>query len=224
MSVSRCSEFGSGRFTGNTELWPKLTDVYLAGVLAQGKQLGALRRFTLDDRNDWPSAWTPDSKAVLFVSNRDGLSHIFRQAVEATHADLLIGGNDNLEAPQLTPDGLSALYVAFPSSGKATDNSRLMRVSLSGRPSELALEEPGIGGYKCARLPSSVCIYSRVDNGVQRFFTFDPAGGKVKELPAAKRRSDDGPGAPGAFRRMAGTWRAPDRQIRMSRQESASLI
>jgi DNA-binding winged helix-turn-helix (wHTH) protein/Tol biopolymer transport system component len=171
------------------------TDVYLAEVLAKGKQLGALRRFTLDDRNDWPSAWTPDSKAVLFVSNRDGLNHIFKQAVEATHADLLIGGNDNLGAPQLTPDGLSALYVAFPSSGKATDNSRLMRVSLSGGPSDLALEEPGIGGYKCARLPSTVCIYSRVDNGVQRFFTFDPAGGKVKELPAAKRRSDDGPGS-----------------------------
>ena len=72
------------------------TDVYLAEVLAQGKQLGALRRFTLDDRNDLPSAWTPDSKAVLFVSNRDGLNHIFRQAVEATHADLLIGGKDNL--------------------------------------------------------------------------------------------------------------------------------
>lgn len=116
------------------------TDVYLAEVPAQGKQLGALRRFTLDDRNDLPSAWTPDSKAVLFVSDRDGLNHIFRQAVEATHADLLIGGTDNLGAPQLTPDGLSALYVAFPSSGKATDNSRLMRVSLSGGHSDLALE------------------------------------------------------------------------------------
>jgi DNA-binding winged helix-turn-helix (wHTH) protein/Tol biopolymer transport system component len=171
------------------------TDVYLAEVMAQGKQLGTLRRFTLDDRNDWPSAWTPDSKAVLFVSNRDGLNHIFKQAVEDTHADLLIGGKDNLGPPQLTPDGLSALYVAFPSSGKATDNSRLMRVSLSGGPSDLALEEPGIGGYKCARLPSTVCIYSRVDNGVQRFFSFDPAGGKVNELPAAKRRSDDGPGS-----------------------------
>ena len=171
------------------------TDVYLAEVLAQGKQLGPLRRFTLDDRDDLPSAWTPDSKAVLFVSNRDGPNHIFRQAVEATHADLLIGGKDNLGTPQLTPDGLSALYVVFPSSGKATDNSRLMRVSLSGGPSDLALEEPGIGGYKCARLPSTVCIYSLVDNGVQRFFSFDPAGGKVKELPAAKRRSDDGPGS-----------------------------
>jgi hypothetical protein len=116
--------------------------------------------------------------------------------VEATHADLLIGGKDNLGAPQVTPDGLSALYVAFPSSGKATDNSRLMRVSLSGGPSDLSLEEPGIGGYKCARLPSTVCIYSRVDNGVQRFFTFDPAGGKVKELPLRRGGPMMGPGAP----------------------------
>jgi Tol biopolymer transport system component len=170
------------------------TDVYLAELLAQGK-LSALRRFTLDDREDWPSAWTPDSKAVLFVSNRDGPNHVFRQSIDATHADLLVGGKDNLGHPQLTPDGLSALYLVFPSSGKATDNSRLMRVPLSGGPSELALEEPGIGGYQCARLPSILCIYSRIDNGQQRFFRFDPAGGKVSELPAAKRPSDDGPGS-----------------------------
>jgi Tol biopolymer transport system component len=171
------------------------TDVYLAEVLGQGKQLSALRRFTLDDRDDRPSAWTPDSKAVLFVSNRDGPNHIFKQSIHATHADRLMGGKDNLGHAQLTPDGLSALYLVFPSSGKSTDNSRLMRVPLAGGPSELALEEPGIGNYKCARLPSTLCIYSRIDNGLQRFFTFDPARGKLRELLAAKRPSDDGPGS-----------------------------
>jgi hypothetical protein len=40
-----------------------------------------------------------------------------------------------------------------------------------------------------------MCIYSRIENGLQRFFIFDPAGGKVTELPAAKRPSDDGPGS-----------------------------
>ena len=40
--------------------------------------------------------------------------------MEDTHADLLIGGKDNL-GPSAPPDGLSAL-IAFPSSGKATDN------------------------------------------------------------------------------------------------------
>jgi DNA-binding winged helix-turn-helix (wHTH) protein/Tol biopolymer transport system component len=170
------------------------TDVYLTELLAQGK-LSALRRFTLDDREDWPSAWTSDSKEVLFVSNRDGPNHIFRQSIDATHPDLLVGGKDNLGHPQLTPDGLSALYLVFPSSGKVTDNSRLMRIPLAGGPSELALEEPGIGGYRCARLPSTLCLYSRIDNGLQRFFSFDPGGGKVSELQAAKRPSDDGPGS-----------------------------
>jgi DNA-binding winged helix-turn-helix (wHTH) protein/Tol biopolymer transport system component len=171
------------------------TDVYLAELQVQGKQLSPLRRFTLDDRNDWPSAWTPDSKAVLFVSNRDGPNHIFRQSIDATHPDLLVGGKDNLGHPQLTPDGLSALYLVFPSSGKPSDNSRLMRIALSGGSSQVALEEPGIGDYRCAHLPSTVCIYSRIDNGQQRFFSFDPAGGQVRELLAAKRQSDDGPGS-----------------------------
>jgi DNA-binding winged helix-turn-helix (wHTH) protein/Tol biopolymer transport system component len=170
-------------------------DVYLAELQAQGKQLSPLRRFTLDDRNDWPSAWTSDSKAVLFVSNRDGPYHIFRQSVDATHPDLLVGGKEDLGHPQLTPDGLSALYVVYPSSGKPSDNSRLMLIPLAGGSSQLVFEEPGIGSYECARLPSTVCIYSRIDNGQQRFFAFDPAGGKGKELLAAKRQSDDGPGS-----------------------------
>jgi DNA-binding winged helix-turn-helix (wHTH) protein/Tol biopolymer transport system component len=169
------------------------TDVYLAEL--QDKQLSPLRRFTLDDRDDWPSAWTPDSKAVLFISNRDGPNHIFRQAIDATHPDLLVGGKDNLGHAQITPDGLSALYLVFPSSGKTTDNSRLMRIPLAGGSSQLALEEPGIGNYKCARLPSTLCLYSRIDNGQQRFFTFDPGGGKGGELLAAKRPSDEGPGS-----------------------------
>lgn len=178
------------------------TDVYLAEVLAQGKQLSTLRRFTLDDRDDSPSAWTPDSKAVLFVSNRDGPNHIFRQSIGAIHPDLLVGGKDDLGHPQLTPDGLSALYLVVPSSGKPSDNSQLMRIPLAGGSSQVALEEPGIGDYRCAHLPSTVCVYSRIDNGLQRFFTFDPvgvnpAGGKGRELLAAKRHSDDGPG---------GTW------------------
>jgi Tol biopolymer transport system component len=171
------------------------TDVYLAELVAKGQQLSALRRFTLDDRDDWPSAWTPDSKAVLFVSNRDGPKHIFKQAIDAAHPDLLVGGKDNLGHPQLTPDGLSALYLVFPSSGKSSDNSRLMRIPLAGGSSLLTLEEPGIGDYKCAHLPSTVCVYSRIDNGQQRFFTFDPTRGKIRELVAARRQSDDGPGS-----------------------------
>lgn len=32
-----------------------------------------------------------------------------------------------------------------------------------------ALEEPGIEDYRCAHLSSTVCIYSRIDNRLQRF-------------------------------------------------------
>jgi len=171
------------------------TDIYLTELVSQARQLSPLRRFTLDDRDDFPSTWTPDSKSVLFVSNRDGPNHIFKQSIDTTYPELLVGGADNLSYPQLTPDGLSALYLVYPSSGKPTDNSRLMRIPLAGGPSQIALEEPAIGGFKCARLPSTLCIYSKVDNGVQRFFVFDSAGGKAREISDAKRKSDDGPGS-----------------------------
>ena len=41
------------------------SDVYLAELQDQGKRLSAPRRFTLDDRSDFPSAWTADSQTVL---------------------------------------------------------------------------------------------------------------------------------------------------------------
>ena len=57
------------------------SDVYLAELQDQGKRLSAPRRFTLDDRSDFPSAWTADSQTVLFASDRDGRYHIFKQPV-----------------------------------------------------------------------------------------------------------------------------------------------
>jgi len=55
---------------------------YLAELESQGKRLSRLRRFTLDERQDFPASWTPDSKSVLVVSDRDGPSHIFKQNID----------------------------------------------------------------------------------------------------------------------------------------------
>jgi Tol biopolymer transport system component len=170
-------------------------DVYLTEVEAQGKRLSTPRRFTLDEL-DWPSSWTPDSKAVLFISNRDGPLHIFKQRIDETQPELLVGGKDITWVPRLTPDGLSVLYLVSANPGEPSDNVRLMRVPLAGGPSQFVLEGQGITNYQCARLPSTVCIYGQIQpkSEYYRFFTFDPAGAKGTELLAAKMKKEDADG------------------------------
>jgi DNA-binding winged helix-turn-helix (wHTH) protein/Tol biopolymer transport system component len=168
-------------------------DVYLAEMEGEGKRLSTPRRFTLDQRQDFPAAWTGDSKAVLFVSDRDGPLHIFKQGIDQTQPELLVGGKQDEWLPRLTPDGSSMLYLVSGTRAEPSDNDRLMRIPVSGGPSQLVLEGPGILNYQCAKLPSTVCLYGQVDSEYYRFFVFDPSAGKGAELSAARIKKENGP-------------------------------
>ena len=98
-------------------------DVYVAEVEASGKRLGMPRRLTLDERQDDPYSWTPDSKAVFFLSDRDGPWHIFKQEIDQSQPELLVGGNDDLATPRLTPDSSALLYLVLPQPGDSSQKS-----------------------------------------------------------------------------------------------------
>jgi WD40 repeat protein len=171
-------------------------DVYVAELEGRGERLSTPQRLTLDQREDYPTTWTPDSKTVLFLSDRDGPFRIFKQSIGKTQSELLVGGDDIvIMAPRLTPDGLSALYLVTAKRKDLPDNRRLTRVPLAGGASQVVVEGPEIMGYQCARLPSELCIYGQMESGsgYYRFFTFDPAGGKGTELLAGKVKKRDGP-------------------------------
>jgi Tol biopolymer transport system component len=76
--------------------------VYISELRA-GTQLSTPQRLTLDEWKNLPFTWTPDSKGIIFVSNRDGLFHIFKQQIEQTVAELLVGGDETANVPRLTP-------------------------------------------------------------------------------------------------------------------------
>ena len=162
--------------------WIPQGDVYVAELEAGGKRLGTPRRLTLDDRQDLPFSWTADSKAVFFVSDRDGPYHIFKQAIDQTQPELLVGGNDELAVPRLTPDGSALLYLVVPKSVEVSKNFQIMRVPLTGGPSQLVLQGPRIQNQQCARLPSTLCVYSGTSPNQESFVTFDPMNGTGKLL------------------------------------------
>jgi serine/threonine protein kinase len=164
-------------------------DVYVADLEAKGQRLTNTRRVTLDEKDDGPGQWMPDSKAVLFFSNRNGTWDIFKQALDQAGAQLIVGGPDAKQEPRVSPDGSWILYLSsatfFPG---ATTPVRIMRVPTSGGAPQLVLEGRGIDGNSntlaCAQSPATLCAFSEPtpDQRQVVISAFDPVQGRGKEL------------------------------------------
>ena len=116
-------------------------DVYVARLEGNGTRLSTPRRLTLDERQDMPWAWTPDSKQVLFGSDRDGSFHIFRQAPDQTTPELLVGGSEQSMLPRLTPDGKHLVYLQYRQAFDSSNAVRMMRIPVAGGPPQLVMED-----------------------------------------------------------------------------------
>ena len=68
---------------------------------------------------------------------------------------------------------------------------QVMRVPVGGGPPQLVLEGRGINNIQCARLPSTLCLYSEVSPGEEHFYTFDPVKGKGEELRSVAMHDTD---------------------------------
>jgi DNA-binding winged helix-turn-helix (wHTH) protein/Tol biopolymer transport system component len=157
--------------------------VYISELQGAGTQLSTPQRLTLDEWKNLPFTWTPDSKAIIFVSDRDGVFHIFRQQVDQKVPELLVGGDESATLPRLTPDNSTLLYVVWPKLGESSTPSRLMRVPLAGGPPQMVLQRSGLGNLQCARAPSTLCLYDVRTATRLSFFRFDPATGASEEVP-----------------------------------------
>ena len=170
-------------------------NVYVTQLEDHGTRLSTPQLLTPDEWHDFPTAWTADSRSVLFFSDRDGPSHIFKQALDQAEPEVLVGGSNAVALPRLSPDGSMVIYVSSVHTdllvgqgsnvgGEGSSGThRLMRVPASGGPPQLVLEGGDINNHQCARLPSTLCIYSELGPGEERFYTFDPLKGKGEEIP-----------------------------------------
>jgi DNA-binding winged helix-turn-helix (wHTH) protein/Tol biopolymer transport system component len=156
--------------------------IYISELSSSGN-LSPPQRLTMDEWKDLPFSWTPDGKAILFVSDRDGLFRIFRQEIGQTIPELLVGGREQASIPRLTPDNANIVYVVWPKPGDAVRTNRLMRIPLAGGPPQTVLQRAGIGNMQCARKPSTLCLYDTRSATRLSFFRFDPLTGASQELP-----------------------------------------
>ncbi|HXT27097.1 MAG TPA: winged helix-turn-helix domain-containing protein [Candidatus Eisenbacteria bacterium] len=169
--------------------------VYLAQVDPKTKSLDQLERLTLDESVSRPYEWTPDGTALLYISNRDGEFHIFRQRLGAASPELLVDGHDNPNIMRLNPDGTRILYMSEASragrtgaspvehtAGFDSEKVRVMSAPVSGGVGKFVLEADGMNNFQCARAPSTFCLFSRFTKDALAFVQFDSATGEMKDL------------------------------------------
>lgn len=156
--------------------------VYVARVQGNGSTLGAPQRLSLAEQKNLPYAWTPDGKSIIFVSDRDGARHLYKQAVDQAAPDLLVGGDNNIMIARLDAEGTNILYLTTASPNDPAQGMRLMRLPLSGGTPHLILRAPEISNFQCARMPSHTCLLSQIGGNHIVFSTFDPATGKPTQI------------------------------------------
>jgi len=162
--------------------WAESPVIYVSQIEAGGSRLSPLQRLSLDERRNFPYTWTPDGKSVIFTSDRDGVFHLFKQAIDQPAPDLLVGGDQSVTIARLNADSSAILYTLNPEANDPERRVRLMRLPLSGGTPQLVLAEPAINNFQCARSPSAVCIFSEFSTDHLDFFTFDPAMGRKSLL------------------------------------------
>jgi Tol biopolymer transport system component/DNA-binding winged helix-turn-helix (wHTH) protein len=162
--------------------WNGEAHVYVSQIQADASRLSIPQRLGLDEGRNHPYTWTQDSKFILFTSDRDGPSHLFKQGISQPAPDLLVGGEDSALIARLNPDGSEVLYLLLPSANGTDKRLRLMRMPLAGGTPHLVLREEAIDNFQCARAPSTVCVFGQSSETGLRFFTFDPQMGKGNEV------------------------------------------
>ncbi len=166
------------------------SDAYVGELQAGGNKMGPPRRLTLDERNDWPTAWSADSKAVVFWSDRNGRNQIFKQDVTQENAETIAAGPEDDWLPRVSPDGAWVLFEASPALGTMTgipaaSKAHVMRAPIGGGAAQPLTEiAPNASNISCAHQPSQPCVMDEPSPDMKQliFCSLDPVKGKGQTL------------------------------------------
>lgn len=164
----------------------KQMDAYISELAEGGGSATPPRRLTLSDANDVPFAWTADSRSIIFISDRNRYVNIYRQDIDQTTAELVVGGKVNAWTPRATPDSQHLVYLVNPREQEAnwtgTANSdwptHIMEVPIAGGLPKRVLTGDHIGDLNCSK---SGCVYVTVHSEVA-YVAFDADTGRSHEI------------------------------------------
>jgi eukaryotic-like serine/threonine-protein kinase len=178
------SETSDGKKLAFLESAPKQLS-FLADLSADGTRILKPRHFPLSESSEGPADWTPDSKAILFTSNRSGTTAIYKQSLDQDIAEPVVTEGYGLD-PRVTPDGKSIVYFGIGENGPppARGPEPVMRAPIAGGPSQRLFTAKSFSLLSCARSPSGVCVIGEpTEDGKQLIVTaIDLLKGRGAEL------------------------------------------
>ena len=157
--------------------------VFVGDLTGNGSRLQNSRRLTLDDNYNLPSAWTPDSREVLFSSQRSVNRVMYRQAIDPGSAAQLVtpSVNANFYLAGLSPDRTGILLEGEPLDSRKMG---LYRVDPKGGAARLLFNTGGFVFFSCSDKTANLCVFGRptAEKSELVVVAFDPLGSAGKEL------------------------------------------
>ena len=169
------------------------SQVYMGHFAEHSKSLQTIQRLTNDEAIDSATAWTPDSKAVLFTSNRGGKWGIFKQEIGQETVEPITEGRESANLVRVSADGSWILYSeASPAAGGTLHVSRLMRLPLNGGPPRVVFEntQAELQDYPCARTPATAMCRHRGGFGSKTPYGLGARSGKWERPTAQNHREE----------------------------------
>ena len=175
--------------------WKPRSRAFLADLQSGATRITTPAPLTLEETWNDPLAWTADSKAVLFRSNRTGAWGIFKQSLGQDTAELFVTPKEkeNLSNACVSPEGSWIFYEVGVEEEGHQEPNKIMRVPITGGTPQLVLTANIEGGPRCARSPASLCAIAErsADRKQLVFRAFDPTRGRGREIA----KSDTDPAA-----------------------------
>jgi len=177
--------------------WASHFTIYMADLDASGTRVISSKHFTLNESRDFPGAWTPDGKALIFVSDRGGRFGVYKQFQGEDAAQPLATPEEGARDPVVTPDGRWVLYFVHRDNPVGTRNESkpepLMRVRIGGGPSQLVLTAVPESQVSCARPTSDLCVIAELSEDRKQVIVnaVDPVTGRGSELTRFAVHPDD---------------------------------
>jgi len=157
--------------------------VFVGDLAGNETRLQNSRRLTLDDNYNLPSAWTPDSREVLFSSERTSNRVMYRQAIDPGSTAQLVtpSVNTNFYLARLSPDRTGILLEGEPLDSRKMG---LYRVDPKGGPARLLFNTGGFVLFSCSDKTANLCVFGRptAEKNDLVVVAFDPLGSPGKEL------------------------------------------
>ena len=163
--------------------WSGHPALYVADLQHGGSHIINERHFTESEGNEQWADWTPDSKSLIFWSNRSGHPAIYTQRLDEHVAEILVKPQEGLAAGCISPDGKWFLYVVHSQSSDPQNPSQMMRIPIAGGTPRVVMSTKNLYTWGCARKRRGACVLvERSEDGEAAFSTLDPITGRTSQL------------------------------------------